>query len=590
MNIDDIILIQPINLISGLFIVSSIIIFSLNLSTINSFHSQKYLNITLNYILSIIIFSTLLLIISLFVFHINILRNIIIFFLIINLLFYYKNFHLFQIKLSKLNIFILVIFFCLSLLPPLDADSLDYHLSGPIHLIEFEKFIKPKDFYWLHFRLVGSGEMMTFLGLILGSDVFGQIIQFSGIIIILINFYYLTSKLNVKFNYLIFILSLPVLLSLISSHKPFLFQSSLILTSIILCFDIYYKFSISKSLIIIIMLLFSIISKISFIVQAIPIFLCVFYLSIRNKNFKKILLFSLVFFILICSPTFLKNYIIWSEPLTPFFHLQDHENQKYIDSWLYALVTGEYLVLFPSNILSSLKNLIIPFKPAEYSQVLGIGLISFILLLKKKVIKSILRNDFQIFLVLNLLFVFISLILIGKGRPRFFLEIYYILGILLAMNYNKILKSYKYLNRVLSLQLLINLSAAVISIYLFLPASFHHNTYKTIMNKYSHQYEISNWINKNTKENTNFIYNNLRSRHAIKRNFTSYFAKDGDFESFMKENKIDYVVFNEDLKELYNYNSDCLNYVDKKTFNQSTKNFLRPSWKMKLEIYKNNCN
>ena len=110
------------------------------------------------------------------------------------------------------------------------------------------------------------------------------------------------------------------------------------------------------------------------------------------------------------------------------------------------------------------------------------------------------------------------------------------------------------------------------------------------MNKYSHQYEISNWINKNTKENTNFIYNNLRSRHAIKRNFTSYFAKDGDFESFMKENKIDYVVFNEDLKELYNYNSDCLNYVDKKTFNQSTKNFLRPSWKMKLEIYKNNCN
>ena len=83
--------------------------------------------------------------------------------------------------------------------------------------------------------------MMTLLGLILGSDVFGQIIQFSGLIIILINFHYLSKKLKINFNYLI--LYCPCLFySLISTHKPFLFQSSLILTSLVLCFDISKNF------------------------------------------------------------------------------------------------------------------------------------------------------------------------------------------------------------------------------------------------------------------------------------------------------------------------------------------------------------
>ena len=209
--------------------------------------------------------------------------------------------------------------------------------------------------------------------------------------------------------------------------------------------------------------------------------------------------------------------MIWSEPFTPFYHFQDDSRQEYINSWLDTLVAGEYLVKFPDNILSSLKNLIIPFKPAEYSQVLGFGLMSFVFLLKKKIFKKITKDHFQIFLLLSLIFVLLSLFFLGKGRPRFYLEVYYILGILVCINYKKISSNFKYFNIILSFQISLNLVAAILSIYLFLPGSFHPYIYKKIMNKYSHQYEISNWINKNTTQNSKFLYNNLRSRHAIKR-------------------------------------------------------------------------
>ena len=141
----------------------------------------------------------------------------------------------------------------------------------------------------------------------------------------------------------------------------------------------------------------------------------------------------------------------------------------------------------------------------------------------------------------------------------------------------------------MSFQISLNLVAAILSIYLFLPGSFHPYIYKKIMNKYSHQYERSHWITKNTTQNSKFLYNNLRSRHAIKRDFMSYYKKDGDFETFMKKNKIDYVIFSEDLKRLYNYNSNCLIYIDKYIFEQKTKNFLRSPLEIELEIFRNTC-
>ena len=80
MNIDDIILLQPLNLISGLLLIFSIFTLSFNFSTTSSLHSNRFFNISINYILIVIFLSIILFLISLLSFKLNILRNTIVFF------------------------------------------------------------------------------------------------------------------------------------------------------------------------------------------------------------------------------------------------------------------------------------------------------------------------------------------------------------------------------------------------------------------------------------------------------------------------------------------------------------------------------
>ena len=59
------------------------------------------------------------------------------------------------------------IYFLLSLGPITDADSLDYHLSVPIHIINHGIF--PKDISWFHASQAGLGEISIIFGLIVGA-------------------------------------------------------------------------------------------------------------------------------------------------------------------------------------------------------------------------------------------------------------------------------------------------------------------------------------------------------------------------------------------------------------------------------------
>ena len=77
-------------------------------------------------------------------------------------------------------IIFLISFFLLSLAPITDADSLDYHISVPIHIINYGLF--PKDISWFHAAQSGIGEIPIIFGLIVGAEQFGSLCQFSGLI------------------------------------------------------------------------------------------------------------------------------------------------------------------------------------------------------------------------------------------------------------------------------------------------------------------------------------------------------------------------------------------------------------------------
>ena len=74
----------------------------------------------------------------------------------------------------------LFVFFLLSLSPITDADSLDYHISVPLYILNNGLF--PKDITWFHAAQAGLGEIPIIFGLALGAEHFGSLRQFSGLI------------------------------------------------------------------------------------------------------------------------------------------------------------------------------------------------------------------------------------------------------------------------------------------------------------------------------------------------------------------------------------------------------------------------
>ena len=66
----------------------------------------------------------------------------------------------------------------MSLAPPTDADSLDYHLGVPVALLIHGGIAVTPE--WLHSRLAGGQEMLNALGLAGGTDNFGAVLQFAG--------------------------------------------------------------------------------------------------------------------------------------------------------------------------------------------------------------------------------------------------------------------------------------------------------------------------------------------------------------------------------------------------------------------------
>jgi Protein of unknown function (DUF1420) len=68
----------------------------------------------------------------------------------------------------------------MSLGPVTDADSLDYHMGVPMALLRAGGVpVAPE---WFHSRIAGSYEVLNALGLAIGSEAFGATLQFAGVI------------------------------------------------------------------------------------------------------------------------------------------------------------------------------------------------------------------------------------------------------------------------------------------------------------------------------------------------------------------------------------------------------------------------
>ena len=83
---------------------------------------------------------------------------------------------------SVLIVALIVGYALLALAPVTSADSLDYHMGVPIQILNTGYMYGTPE--WFHSRLSGNGEAIIALGLSVGAEQFGSLLQFIGLLTI----------------------------------------------------------------------------------------------------------------------------------------------------------------------------------------------------------------------------------------------------------------------------------------------------------------------------------------------------------------------------------------------------------------------
>jgi len=497
-------------------------------------------------------------------------------------------------KISYRNFFILFIFFILALSPPTDADSLDYHIGGPLEIIKNGKLIFRED--WFHYYLISYGEMMNLFGLINGSKNFGQLINFIAIVNIFYIFSLIKNKFNSKLDIHLFLFALPLIIWFVTSSKPQLYQSSLILYGFYLVIVGIKNQEIvnNKNIIILsIFYTFCIYSKISFIFS---ISILNLLLLIYNKKIviKKYIALIFLIFLILGLPKLGSDYYVYGKFFFPYIEIYLNFANLEIVNFLNTLKNDSAtlynierkFIIFTPLLLS------VPFKISTLSAMLSLNFIflylSFFLLVinftKKK------NSNLSFFLFILIFLILLILGLMPNLQPRYMLEVYW-LHIITLFIFLKSEKLIKFINRINFLQTCLIIAFSIISIFNLTIGSLSKDQYLKVMRKNAHNFNQAEWILNNIGKDKIILSENLRS-YVFLKNFLSrekYFKFYEDNQIKLLENgKYDYISLNYPIKskEIKNFIKRCTDYKNAKTesFNIETRNFLSPIRKKEQQI------
>ena len=575
-----------INLISSLIIFTHLIYVSLKFNdVIKVSENNIIINFVSTYSLLIIIISYLSYFLSLFY-----ISRLLIISLYVSFIFYtvilnkrklpeiFSN-HVFSFKKKYLIIFslLIILFFLLSLIPPSDADSLDYHLGAPIEILKNNRFLPRYD--WLHYQLIGIGDFFNLFSLSLYSLNLPQLNNFFVLILlslIFLNYCNTNNFNNVKF-FILFIFSTPLILWLITSSKPQFFQTFLIFFSIYLVAN--NQINKKTIFVIIAFLAYAVVSKISFLIVAFYVYLLLFYISFKRKFFLSFVISSITILILLVLPFYLVNFIYYGDPLPPMFEsfksspsevkLMMQESIKTDTATFFARESYSFWATpFLISIPVSLANFTVYVGPTYF---FGFMISIYILFISAKLRKV---NFFDLVLIGLIISEYLFLVTLPNLQPRYFLAGYFVSFLLVA----KYLSNY-YLR---SLYIILNstimimvIGAAILSIYLYFPANFSKERLDKYYSFTAQNYDEIKWIEKKIGNDNLQIDNNIvlsqstRSHALINYNFVSrqsFFSKldSKSMFDFLEENNIDYLVFEYPLSQ--NYYQEILERCASKTF------------------------
>lgn len=531
MNFSELININPI--LSSLFGFSVLIInyfFSYILSSKYKLIDNTKLNFVFFNTSFYFVISSILLFMILFKVEITVIRYLfyfIIFIQIIFLIFNYenilkKNFYFF----NKFDYFFLLTLFLYTFSQISDADSLDYHLGGVLEIIRSNNFESRVD-EWYFFRLIGLGEMINFYGLFFYSLNFGQIFQ----VLVISNLILILSLFNKdkKINYLI-ILSFPIIISLMLSakHMPLITNCYLVIFSLII---LKIRLLPKTVFAILILIIAPLGFKYNYLIYSLPLWF-LFIIYYKNKiDIKKIILFSLIIFILIPGSFYLKNLIHYSDPITPFFEFLKINPNK--DLMLFASNIRHGAI--DGKIFSFYEFPIIPIFHILPTSLGGVSLLASPIVLVCYL--AFLKEKNKV-LIYFFIIVYILLFFSEKISSRFFLDLYF-LGVILFLynlNYYKKKIYYKYITISLLPYAMLGVFMILYSISTLSFSILNKENFKKTMNQKTNNYEIIQWLNSKTSSSDIIMFDKSSSSIRSK--------------AYQKNKVFFYKMNNKSLKEL----------------------------------------
>jgi hypothetical protein len=395
-----------------------------------------------------------------------------------------KKIKLFKIKFDKnqidryLVLFTILALFLLSLSPNTHGDSLGYHFVVAKKLLSSGKYFA--DITHFHSLLAGSGEIIIAVGLFFGSEQFGGLIQFSGLVSIFGIFKKIDNK-N-KYYYFLLVITTPIILFLSSTAKPQLFH----ICSSVVIFSLYFlgnsknltsneeKWKIVLSLLI---LLVSVSAKFNLILSSFILIIYIFYISIKNDNYKFFLYASVLIFLTFYLPIIFWKYVNLGGNFFQYFYsplplsiLGFEEFTQYLAR--YGRGTNYLKIIFPTN-LNQLSNSI------------GIAF-GYIFLLNLRI------KDVRIVFLMVILYLLLNY-LFGQFIGRTFLEpLFWILLISAKYGNSLRLKIFEYFCR---FQTFIVIGAILYGVFTIFPATFSKENKDIVLSNNANGYSLFKWAN-----------------------------------------------------------------------------------------------
>jgi hypothetical protein len=376
-----------------------------------------------------------------------------------------------------------------SLAPPTDIDTLAYHLSLPMDWLANGGAHETP--YWLHSRLVGVGESINMLGIAVGTDCLGTLLQACGLLVAIAAVTSTTKTSGDALFGFMLIVACPLWSYLTLTTKPQLLPAAASTVALALLWQYANAGSRLTSwphlLLMLLCVMYAAACKYSFLPSSAILCILIAWQACRCdgvKSVPRVLTAAGFAFSILVLPVWLRNLWFYGDPLSPVLeNLRGTPDPALVSFSSYLRdFSGEHSF---QNMVRLPVKLVIPTNLGRFSMTMGAGALAWIVALD--------RNPLRQIVLISAASVALISVCVGQLSARFLVEPYLWCALAAASSAWTIRK--RCLTALLGCQLALSLVVAVFAAGTLLPGALSPANRKAVLRKHASDYLAAEWLN-----------------------------------------------------------------------------------------------